>query len=55
MIEDPSALGINIDRLADAAKLDGAISEFCRFYLERRAQEMQAAGGDERKTKEVGG
>jgi hypothetical protein len=48
-LEDPRVLGLNIDRLADAAKLDAAISEFCRFYLERRAQEMQAAGGDERK------
>ena len=46
-------LGIDIDRLADAAKLDEAISEFSRFYLERRAQEMQAAGGDERKRKKL--
>lgn len=52
-IENPSALGINLDRLADVAKLDGAISEFSRFYLERRAQEMQAAGGDERKKKKL--
>jgi len=52
-IENPSALGINIDSLADAAKLDGAISEFSRFYLERRAQEVQAAGGDERKKKKL--
>ena len=53
-IENPVTLGINIDRLADAAQLDGAISEFSRFYLERRAQEMQAAGGDERKKKKLG-
>ena len=52
-IENPSAFGLNIDSLADAAKLDGAISEFSRFYLERRAQEMQAAGGDERKKKKL--
>lgn len=52
-IENPIAIGINIDRLADAAKLDEAISEFSRFYLERRAQEMQAAGGDERKKKKL--
>jgi len=52
-IENPSVLGINIDRLAEAAKLDGAISEFSRFYLERRAQEMQAAGGDERKKRKL--
>jgi hypothetical protein len=29
--------------------VDEAISEFCRFYLERREQETQAAGSDERK------
>lgn len=52
-IENPSTLGVNIDRLADAAKLDVAISEFSRFYLERRAQEMQAAGGDGRKEKKL--
>ena len=52
-IEDPRVLGISIDRVADAAKMDGTISEFSRFYLERRAQEMQAAGGDERKRKKL--
>ncbi len=52
-VENPSAVGINTGRLADAAKLDGAISEFSRFYLERREQEMQAAGGDERKRKKL--
>ena len=52
-IENPSVIGINVDRLADAAKLDEAISEFSRFYLERRAQEMHAAGEDERKKKKL--
>lgn len=52
-IENAGALGINIDILAEAAKLDVAISEFSRFYLERRTQEMQAAGGDERKKKKL--
>ena len=52
-IENPIAFGLNIESLADAAKLDAAISEFSRFYLERRAQEMQAAGGDERKKKKL--
>jgi superfamily II DNA or RNA helicase len=52
-IENPSTLGINTDRLADAAELDGPLSEFSRFYLERRAQEMQAAGDDERKKKKL--
>jgi hypothetical protein len=52
-IENPSTLGINIERLADTAKLDSAISEFSRFYLERREQEMQAAGEDERKRRKL--
>lgn len=52
-VENPIAVGVNIDRLADAAKLDEAISEFSRFYLERRSQEIQAAGGDERKRKKL--
>jgi len=53
LVENPRSLGINVDRLADAARLDEAISEFSRFYLERRAQEMQAAGEDERKKKKL--
>jgi len=53
IIENPSVLGLNIDSLADAAQLDEAIAEFSRFYLERRAQEMQAAGRDERKRKKL--
>lgn len=52
-IQNPEILGININILADAARLDGPISEFCRFYLERRALEMDAAGGDERKKKKL--
>jgi superfamily II DNA or RNA helicase len=51
--ENPITFGLNIESLADAAKLDTAISEFSRFYLERRAQEVQAAGGDERKKKKL--
>ena len=52
-IEEPGALGVSTNRLAEAAKLDGAISEFSRFYRERRGQEIQAAGGDERKRKKL--
>jgi len=52
-IENPITLGLNIDRLGDAAILDPAISEFSRFYLERRAQEIHAAGGDERKRRKL--
>ncbi len=53
VIEDPIALGVDRERLANAARLDAAISEFSRFYMERRAQETQAASGDERKRKKL--
>jgi superfamily II DNA or RNA helicase len=52
-VEDPRALGIDIEHLSRAAALDDAISEFSRFYLERREQEVRAAGSDERKRKKL--
>jgi len=52
-IQDPSIAGIDREKLVESAKRDEAISEFCRFYLERRAQEMEAAGDDERKKKKL--
>jgi hypothetical protein len=52
-IEDPIALGLDIQKLTEAVSLDDAISEFSRFYLERRELEMRAAGGDERKPKKL--
>jgi SNF2-related domain/Helicase conserved C-terminal domain len=48
-VEDPALFGLDVQKLTDAASLDEAISEFSRFYLERREQETQAAGSDERK------
>ena len=45
-IEDPAVLGVNVGSVVESAELDAAISEFCRFYVERRAQEVQAATGD---------
>jgi hypothetical protein len=53
VIENAQYLGIDTERLADAAGRDFGIAEFCRFYLERRAQEVQAAGGDARKRKKL--
>lgn len=52
-IQSPSVFGLDPEKLVDMAKRDNAISEFCRFYLERRAKEMGAAGGDERKKKKL--
>ena len=48
-----ASAGIDPEELVLTAKRDEAIAEFCRFYLERRAQEVQAAGEDERKRKKL--
>jgi superfamily II DNA or RNA helicase len=53
VIENAQHLGIDSERLADAAQRDPGIAEFCRFYIERRAQEAQAAGDDARKRKKL--
>lgn len=52
-INDPTTVGINITRLMEAAAADAAISEFGRFYLERREIEVAAAAGDDRKVDKV--
>jgi len=48
-IDDAAALGLNLAMVAEAAHRDEGISEFCRFYSERRAQETEAAGDDYQK------
>src|SRR5580704_7117123 len=48
-IDDPAALGLHAEKLVEAAGRDKAISEFSRFYLERREEETNAAGADERR------
>jgi superfamily II DNA or RNA helicase len=53
VIQEPAALGVNSDALSEAASKDPAISEFCRFYLERRAQEVSSAGSEARKKKKL--
>jgi len=53
VIENAQHLGIDTDRLADAAARDPGIAEFCRFYIERRVQEMVAASDDARKRKKL--
>lgn len=52
-LENFAQCGINLDLLDNAARQDEAVSEFCRFYLERREEEVRAAGSDERKRKKV--
>jgi superfamily II DNA or RNA helicase len=53
IIREPNAVGIDVGRLRDAAEKDQAIAEFSRFYLERGAIEVQAAGQDERKRQKL--
>jgi hypothetical protein len=53
VIENALHLGIDSERLSDAAQRDPAIEEFCRFYIERRTQEVKAAGDDARKAKKL--
>jgi superfamily II DNA or RNA helicase len=52
-IRDPKAFGIDATKLQQAGERDDAIMEFRRFYLERREQEMEAAGTDQRKRKKL--
>lgn len=53
VIDDPASIGIDTERLVEAANLDDGIAEFSRFYIERRSQETSAAGGDERKRQKL--
>jgi hypothetical protein len=53
IVEDPRALGIDADLVVQEAARDPAISEFSRFYMERRAEEVAAAGDDSRKRKKL--
>ncbi len=46
-------IGIDASHVAERAKTDDGIAEFCRFYTERLGQELQAAGGDARKRKKL--
>lgn len=53
-VEDAArTLGLSPDQLTEAAARDPGIAEFCRFYLERRAQEVAAAAEDERKRQKL--
>lgn len=51
-LDKPQSLGIDIDRLQRAALSDDGISEFSRFYLERREHETTRAS-DTRKRKKL--
>jgi superfamily II DNA or RNA helicase len=52
-VEDMALLGVNVESVANSVGEDKAIAEFCRFYLERREQEVAAAGDDKRKRQKL--
>ena len=52
-IENPSLIGISIEKIFDKASKDDAISDFCRFYIERREEEILSAGSDVLKKKKL--
>ncbi|MEY4527275.1 MAG: hypothetical protein RL768_994 [Nitrospirota bacterium] len=53
IIQYPRDIGLNLESLVRDAQNDIGISEFCRFYLERRAEEVRAAGDDQRSAKKL--
>jgi superfamily II DNA or RNA helicase len=53
VIEAPQLMGLDLEKLRDAAEQDEAIGEFARFYLERREREKTAADTDERKRRKL--
>jgi superfamily II DNA or RNA helicase len=48
-ILNPATLGLDTAQLQAEGGRDAAIAEFCRFYLDRRDDEMRRAGSDEQK------
>lgn len=53
VIENANSLGLDAERIEEVCRQDQGIAEFCRFYLERREEELHAAGGDQRKRKKL--
>jgi len=52
-IDDPKSFGVDPQHLADKARSDEGVAEFCRFYTDRRTEELEAAGDDPRKRKKI--
>ncbi len=53
VLEDPAQVGINMRAIEETAERDEYVSEFRRFYLNRREEETRAAGDDEAKRKKL--
>ncbi|MGB8543110.1 MAG: SNF2-related protein [Candidatus Acidiferrales bacterium] len=52
-LKNPEAIGLDPVVVIQKAMQDEGVAEFCRFYLERRKQELEAAGTDARKRKKI--
>jgi superfamily II DNA or RNA helicase len=52
-LKNPEATGIKPLTLVEKAVRDQGVAEFCRFYLDRRRIEVEAAGNDARKRKKM--
>ena len=52
-LKNPEAVGLNSASIVEKATEDPGVAEFCRFYLDRRTQELASAGTDARKRKKV--
>lgn len=53
ILQYPKDIGLKLEGIVRDAKEDTGISEFCRFYLERRDEEVRAAGDDPRRAKKL--
>lgn len=53
IIKEPATIGISDSDLVEKAMQDAGISEFCRFYNERKIHEVRSAGSDERRKKRL--
>jgi hypothetical protein len=53
IVRDPTTLGINTAKLSEAGERNEEIAEFCRYYEERREEEVEAAGNDARKRQKL--
>jgi superfamily II DNA or RNA helicase len=53
VIRIPAGIGLNATKVIEVASADAAIAEFCRFYSQRKEEEIRAAAGDVRKAKKL--
>jgi hypothetical protein len=52
-LKNPEAVGLSPSFLIEKAMKDEGVAEFCRFYIDRRKQELTATGADARRQKKI--